>query len=257
MEIAGKTALITGGARGIGYTIARRLVHEGAAVVVADIRNDGTAAVDEIKATGAPASFVVADVTNEDDVKAMIDHASASFGHLDILINNAGGYNQPVFPDAPVAHWSQALDLNLRGAMLAIHYAIKAMGSRGGSIVNIASSAGLGWAPHPGPEYAAAKAGLMRLTASLAPLAERGIRVNCVCPHTVGTESVFETIAELRARGQELPQPLKDPLLEPEEIADSVVELIRDERLFGRVMVCRGGQPRRLLPTETIDLGGT
>src|SRR5205807_9111359 len=129
---------------------------------------------ERIPANGAAASFVAADITREDDVKAMVDCAAREFGRLDILVNNAGGYKQPVFPDASVAHWSETLDLNLRGAMLAIHYAVRAMRSRGGVIVNIASSGGLGWAPHPGPEYAAAKAALMRLTASLAPLAERG-----------------------------------------------------------------------------------
>src|SRR6266508_1113962 len=251
MEIAGKTALVTGAARGIGREIALRLAREGASVVVADVDQAvGHRVVETIRANGAAASFVAADITREGDVKAMLDHAAREFGRLDILVNNAGGYEQPVFPDAPVAHWSGALDLNLRGAMLAIHYAVRAMRSRGGVIVNIASSAGLGWAPHPGPEYAAAKAALMRLTASPAPLAERGIRVNCVCPHTVGTEAVRQTVAELSARGAELPAPLRDRFLEQEEIADAVVEFVRDERLAGRVMVCRGGESRRLLPTE-------
>jgi NAD(P)-dependent dehydrogenase (short-subunit alcohol dehydrogenase family) len=251
MEIAGKTALVTGAARGIGREIALRLAREGASVVVADVDQAvGHHVVETIRANGAAASFVAADITREGDVKAMLDHAAREFGRLDILVNNAGGYEQPVFPDAPVAHWSEALDLNLRGAMLAIHYAVRAMRSRGGVIVNIASSAGLGWAPHPGPEYAAAKAALMRLTASLAPLAERGIRVNCVCPHTVGTEAVRQTVAELSARGAELPAPLRDRFLEPEEVADAVVEFVRDERLAGRVMVCRGGESPRLLPTE-------
>jgi hypothetical protein len=66
----------------------------------------------------------------------------------------------------------------------------------------------------------------------------------------VGTEAVRETVAELRHEGAELPAALRDPLLEPEEVADAVVEFVRDESLTGRVMVCRGGEPRRLLPTE-------
>ena len=251
MVIAGKTTLVTGAARGIGREIAVRLAREGAAVVVADVDKAlGHHVVETIRAKGAAASFITADIAREGDVKGMVDHAAREFGCLDILVNNAGGYEQPVFPDASVAHWSTTLDLNLRGAMLAIHYAVRAMRSRGGVVVNIASSAGLGWAPHPAPEYAAAKAALMRLTASLAPLAERGIRVNCVCPHTVGTEAVQQAVAELSARGAELPAPLRDPFLEPEEVADAVVEFVRDERLAGHVMVCRGGESRRLLPTE-------
>jgi NAD(P)-dependent dehydrogenase (short-subunit alcohol dehydrogenase family) len=156
-----------------------------------------------------------------------------------------------VFPDAPVAHWSDALDLNLRSAMLGIHFAIRTMERRGGgAIVNVASVAGLGFAPHPSPEYAATKAGLMRLTACLAPLAERGVRVNCVCPYTVGTEAVRRTIAESVAHGRELPPPLRATLLEPAEVADAVVHLVQDDSLAGRVVVLHGGEPPRLVPAE-------
>ena len=178
MEVTGKSAVVTGGAAGIGRAIAARLAREGADVRVADIDEEaGRQVAEEIGAT-----FVAADVTSEPDVEAIA-------ADLDILVNNAGGYTEPVFPDATVAHWSRALDLNLRSAMLAIHFAVRAMERRGGgAIVNIASTSGLGFAPHPSPEYAATKAGLMRLTACLAPLGERGIRVNCVCPYTVGTD---------------------------------------------------------------------
>src|SRR5688572_21497845 len=138
----------------------------------------------------------------------MVETAERELGGLDILVNNAGGYDEPVFPDAPIAHWSRALDLNLRAVLLAIHAAVPILEARGGgAIVNIASSAGLGFAPYGGPEYAAAKAAVMRLTASLAWLADRGIRVNCVCPHTVATERVRRTIAELEAAGRPLPGP--------------------------------------------------
>jgi NAD(P)-dependent dehydrogenase (short-subunit alcohol dehydrogenase family) len=156
-----------------------------------------------------------------------------------------------VFPDAPLEHWSGALDLNLRAAMLGIHFALRTMGRRGGgAIVNVASVAGLGFAPHPSPEYAATKAGLMRLTACLGPLAERGVRVNCVCPYTVGTEAVRRTIAESVAHGRELPPPLQATLLEPVEVADAVVRLVQDDSLAGRVLVLYGGEPPRLIPAE-------
>ena len=90
----------------------------------------------------------------------------------------------------------------------------------------------------------------MRLTACLAPLAERGIRVNCVCPHTVGTPAVRERIAELKADGEELPLPLQGVLLEPEEVADLVFELVTDESMAGRVVVLVGGEEPRLLAAE-------
>jgi NAD(P)-dependent dehydrogenase (short-subunit alcohol dehydrogenase family) len=246
VEIGGKTAIVTGGARGIGRSISARLAAEGAQVLVVDQdESAGRTTADELEA-----GFLRADVTKEADVRAMIGHAERELGALDILANNAGGYEQPVFPDAPLEHWSRTLELNLIAVMLGIHYAVPAMAGRGGAIVNVASSAGLGLAPHPGPEYAAAKAGVIRLTAALAPLAERRVRVNCVCPHTVATEKVLATIARLEPEGAELPPPLRGELIEPEEISDAVAELIRNDDLAGRVMVCWGGKLRRLLPNE-------
>jgi NAD(P)-dependent dehydrogenase (short-subunit alcohol dehydrogenase family) len=233
VEIHGKAAVVTGGSRGIGQAIAERLAEECAHVLVVDLEG---------------ADAFRADVTQEGDVAQMIAEAEGRFGGLDILVNNVGNYEEPVFPDAPIEHWTRTLDLNLRSVMLGIHFAVRAMAKRGGgAIVNIASTAGLGFAPHPGPEYAAAKAGVMRLTACLAPLAERGIRVNCVCPHTVATEAVRVTVDELRSQGRALPWDLEGVLLEPEEVADAVVGLIQDETLAGRIMVCRGGEPPRLI----------
>jgi NAD(P)-dependent dehydrogenase (short-subunit alcohol dehydrogenase family) len=236
VEIRGKAAIVTGGSRGIGRAIAERLADEGAQVLVVDL------------AEPEGAAFFGADVTRQDDVERMIAEAERRFGGLDILVNNVGNYEEPVFPDAPIDHWTRTLDLNLRSVMLGIHFAVPALIKRGGgAIVSIASSAGLGFAPHPGPEYAAAKAGVMRLTACLAPLAERGIRVNCVCPHTVATEAVRETIERLQIEGRALPWDLKGVLLEPEEVAAAAVEVIQDEMLAGRILVCRGGEPPRLL----------
>jgi 3-oxoacyl-[acyl-carrier protein] reductase len=236
VEIRGKTALVTGGSRGIGQAIVERLTKEGADVLIVDVEEPEGAA------------FFRADVTREDDVEQMIAEAERRFGGLDILVNNVGNYEGPVFPDAPMEHWTRTIDLNLRSVMLGIHFAVQAMAKRGGgAIVNIASTAGLGFASHPGPEYAAAKAGVMRLTACLASLGERGIRVNCVCPHTVATEAVRETIERLQREARPLTWDLEGVLLEPDEVAAAVVDLIQDDTLAGRIMVCRGGEPPRLL----------
>jgi NAD(P)-dependent dehydrogenase (short-subunit alcohol dehydrogenase family) len=174
VELDGKTALVTGAAQGIGRVVAGRLAALGAAVVVADRDEpEGRNAVEEIARARERASFVLADVTRTDDVRQMIAAAEAAYGGLDVLVNNAGGYDVPVFPDADLDHWTQTLDLNLRAVMVGIHLAVRSMKGRGGgAIVNVASSAGLGLAPHPSPEYAAAKAAVMRLTACLAPLSD-------------------------------------------------------------------------------------
>jgi NAD(P)-dependent dehydrogenase (short-subunit alcohol dehydrogenase family) len=249
MEVAGSAAIVTGAARGIGRAVARRLAAEGAAVVVADVDEaEGAAVADEIVRAGGEAAFVPADVTAEPEVRELVAACERTYGGLAVLVNNAGGYEEPVFPDAPVEHWTRTLELNLRAVMLGIHYALPAMRRRGGAIVNVASSAGLGLGPHPSPEYAAAKAAVMRLTASLAPLADDGIRVNCICPHTVATAAVLETIADLRARDEELPPPLRIKLIPPDDLAEGVVRLVRDDTLAGRVLVYRGGEEPRLLP---------
>ena len=119
----------------------------------------------------------------------------------------------------------------------------------GGAIVNVASSAGLGFGAYEGsPEYAAAKAGVVRLTACLVSLRERKIRVNCVCPHTVATPAVVDAIATAEREGSELPQALRDEPLQLGEVTEAVLWLLADESLAGRVLVLRGGVEPRLLP---------
>jgi NAD(P)-dependent dehydrogenase (short-subunit alcohol dehydrogenase family) len=249
MRIEDKVALVTGaGGSGTGRAIARRLAQGGAAVVVSDVEEEGGAAtVRDIESGGGRAAFVRADVTSEPDIEQMVAFAVRTFGGLDILVNNAGGTPRPHFPDAPVKHWSRTLDLSLRGPMLAIHYALPAMRERGGgAIVNISSVAGLGYAPHSSPEYSAGKAGLARLTATLAPLGERdNVRVNCVVPNWIGTE---EVLAEIAAMSPEERAEVPEELTAPEEIAELVVRLVEDESLAGRVFVWWTGEPPEPMP---------
>src|SRR4030042_4135340 len=111
------------------------------------------------------AAFVRADVPGERAVRAMVAFAEETFGGLDILVNNAGVYiSSPYFPDAEPERWSRVLDVYLRGVMLGTYYGIQAIARRGGGvIVNISSGAGVGYGPHDAPEYAASKAGDVRL----------------------------------------------------------------------------------------------
>jgi len=241
--IDGRVALVTGaGGGGTGRAIAVRLARGGASVVVDDLdEQGGTATVRLIEEAGGHAVFVRADVTSETDIERMVAVAERTFGGLDILVNNAGGTPRPHFPEAPRRHWTRTLDLNLRGPMLAIQVALHAMRKRGGgAIVNISSVAGVGYAPHSSPEYSAAKAGLARLTATLAPLhASENVRVNCILPNWIGTE---EVLAEIAAMSPEERSEVPDLLTTPEEIADLVVELIEDPSVAGRGVRLVDGQ---------------
>jgi NAD(P)-dependent dehydrogenase (short-subunit alcohol dehydrogenase family) len=218
--------------------------------VVNDVDEEGGAiTVQRIAEQGGQAAFVGADVTNEGDVERMIAFAEQTYGGLDILVNNAGGTPSPHFPAAPREHWTRTLDLNLRGPMLAIQEALPSMQNRGGgAIVNISSVAGVGFAPHSSPEYAAAKAGLARLTATLAPLREsENVRVNCIVPNWIGTEQV---LADVAAMSPEERAEVPDVLTTPEEIADLVVELVENEGLAGRVFVWWTGKAPEPMPVE-------
>jgi NAD(P)-dependent dehydrogenase (short-subunit alcohol dehydrogenase family) len=245
VEVAGRVALVTGGAAGLGLVIARRLAAEGGLVVLADIDDRaGHGAASEI---GSSAAFVRADVRVGSDVERMIAFAVQHFGGLDVLVNNAGGWGTANFPAASPLDWGATLDRNLRAPMLATQVALEPMRSRGGgAVVNVASSAGLGLAPYDSPEYGAAKAGVIRFTSSVAGLREEmGVRVNCVVPDWIGLDRAH---AELGAMSP-AERAAAPPFVDPEEIADAVVWLVRDESLAGRVVEMRGGAPRRLLGT--------
>ncbi|HEY2956912.1 MAG TPA: SDR family oxidoreductase [Actinomycetota bacterium] len=241
MELSGTRALVSGGAAGIGAAIAARLAAEGSKVLVADL--DAGAGRDTAARVGG--LFAQLDVATEAGVMAMAEAARRQLGGLDVLVNNAGGVEGPGYPAAARPDWSRTLDLNLRAVMLATQLALELMPAHGGAVVNIASVAGLGTAVHDAPEYAVAKAGVVRLTACLAPLRERrGVRVNCICP------SLVDTPASRRSRAALGPDELAalPPAMRPDDIADAAAWLARDDRLAGRVLVCSAGEPPRLLP---------
>jgi NAD(P)-dependent dehydrogenase (short-subunit alcohol dehydrogenase family) len=251
VEIKEKVALISGAGAGIGLAIARRFAQEGAAVVVADIDEDaGINAVSEIESNGGRAAFARVDVASETDASRMVAFAEDEFGGLDVLVNNAGGVTEPFFPEGEPEHWGGAIDLNLRGVMLGIHFGVRTMEKRGGgAIVNISSTGGIGFQPYDMPEYAAAKAGVVRLTASLATLEERrGIRVNCICPGWVDTPASLRSRAEMTP--EERDKLVPPVLLQPEEIAEAVVMFVEDDSMAGRVMVWQEGEPWQIIPLD-------
>jgi NAD(P)-dependent dehydrogenase (short-subunit alcohol dehydrogenase family) len=251
LEVEGSVVIVTGGAAETGRAIALRLAGGGAAVVVADVdKRAGHETVAAIEENGAKAAFVHADMTNDGDVADMLAFAQQWRGGPQILVNNAGGggHIEPHFPEATPQQWGATLDLNLRGPMLATQLALRAMhASGGGTVVNVASTAGLGFAPYHSPEYGAAKAGLIRLTTTLAGLRERvGVRVNCVVPDWIATERAQTELAAMTERERaELPTPV--PM---DDVADAVIRFVRDDTLAGRVVVLRGGEPPRLIEED-------
>jgi NAD(P)-dependent dehydrogenase (short-subunit alcohol dehydrogenase family) len=256
-----KIALVTGAGTGIGRTIALELAREGAAVVVADIdEQGGPETVTQIEANDDRAAFVATDVTSTNDVQEMIAFAEDHFGGLDILVNNAGGVtnagvgaSRPYYPDADPEQWKRVLDVNLYGVMLGSQYGSQSMRKReGGAIVNISSIAGIGTQPYHVPAYGAAKAGVARLTTSLATLNDdRNIRVNCICPGWVETPQAQQELAKMTPAERAAAAP--PMLIQPEDIANAVLMFIRDTTLAGRVLVWPDGEPWRLLPIEGPD----
>ena len=235
MDVQGKAAIVTGGAAGIGRAIAKALAAAGAEVVLADVDDKaGPRTAEELGGR-----FVHADALADDDLRALI----AGVPSLAILVNNAGGAPGPYYPEAPIEHWSRTLDLNLRSAMVATQLALETM-TAGGAIVNVSSIAGYGLNQHDAPEYAVAKAGMMRLAGALGET--RGVRVSCVCPDWVDTPAVQRSLASMTEEERaDVPE-----LVSADEIAGLVLDLIRDESSAGRVVVRPAGGETFAMPQQ-------
>jgi 3-oxoacyl-[acyl-carrier protein] reductase len=188
MTLEGRTAVITGAARGIGYAIAERFIREGARVVLVD--RDATRAEASAKALGPAALAVVADVTRTEDVDRAVRTPWERWGRLDIVVNNAGitGRSYPIW-ELTDEDWHQVIAIDLTSVFLVCRAAVRLMLRQGsGRIVNIASIAGKEGNPTLVP-YSSAKAGVIGLTKALAKeLATKNIAVNSVAPAVIGTE---------------------------------------------------------------------
>ncbi|OLT35178.1 3-alpha-hydroxysteroid dehydrogenase [Actinomadura sp. CNU-125] len=234
-RVDGKVALISGGARGIGAAAARALAAEGAEVVIGDVLDDEGAAV--AKELGDAARYVHLDVTDAEDWTAAVETATAEFGRLNVLFNNAGIVNGGPINRFKAEKWRRILDVNLTGPFLGIRAATDALiAVGGGSIINNSSIEGLrGTSMVHG--YVASKWGLRGLTKSVAvELAPHGVRVNSLHPGLIRTP-ITEGIPD-----DQIPVPLGRPG-RPEDVASFVVFLASDESSYatGTEFVIDGG----------------
>lgn len=242
----GQVALVTGGAGGIGWATAARLASDGAAVVIADL--DAAAAKAAASRIGATAVGLAMDVADESSVDATVAEVADRFGHLDIVVNNAGVLRDNLIHRMTLDDWELVLDVHLRGAFLVSRAAQRSMvAQRGGRIINLSSIAATG--NRGQSNYSAAKAGIIGLTKTLAiELGRFGITVNAVAPGYIATAMTDATAArvgvdphEYRAQAAEQ-TPLRR-VGEPEDVAAAIAFLVSQDAAFitGQVLVVDGG----------------
>jgi NAD(P)-dependent dehydrogenase (short-subunit alcohol dehydrogenase family) len=192
MRLANKVAIITGSGSGMGQAAAELFASEGASVVVTDINEQAAGeTVTRIRKAGGIAILIKADVTKEDEVKSLVDLSVETFGHIDVLYNNAGvmlAEDTSVVDDSE-ATWDKVLDINLKSAFLCTKYTIPHMMKQGkGSIINVASFVAFMGCTVPQDAYTASKGGMLSLTKSLAvQYGRHGIRCNAICPGPIET----------------------------------------------------------------------
>jgi NAD(P)-dependent dehydrogenase (short-subunit alcohol dehydrogenase family) len=230
----GRVAIVTGAGRGIGRAVAERFAADGAAVVVAEL--DDTAAAETvaaIEAAGGRALAVHADVTRPDEVDALAAAATAAFGSIDVLVNNAGILRSTRAADVTPEEWHLVVDANLTGSFLCARAAYPALRATGhGRIVNIASMAGRATSTLGGVHYTTAKAGVLGLTRHLArEWARDGITVNAISPGIVDTPMVRGSTDAARMT-QVLASIPMGRLADASEIASLVCFLASDEAAY-------------------------
>ena len=242
-SIAGKVAIVTGAASGMGRATAHLLADEGAKVAVADV-TDPAAVVAEIKGAGGEAEGWVLDVADPAAIGTVVAAVVARFGGLDILVNNAGiSIHTPLSGDGWADAWQRTLAVNLSGEAHMIRACLPHLQATGaGRIVNIASTEGLGATAEISP-YTAAKHGVIGLTRSLAvELGRTGVTVNCVCPGPIRTGMTARIPDDAKDRFARRRVPLRR-YGDPEEVAQMTVSLCLPAASYcnGAVLVVDGG----------------
>jgi len=248
-RFAGRVAVVTGGASGIGLGIAARFAGEGAHVALLDREEpSGQASSAQIRASGGSCEFFPVDVAAESEVAAALGRVAARFGRMDHLVNNAGMVLVKGIEECTAAEWDRVIEVNLKSVFLTAKYALPWLRlSPAPTVVNIGSvSSFIG--QQRTPAYVASKGGVLMLSKALAlDLAPDGIRVNCVCPGITDTpmfrfhvDSTADPARTLRERVARVPI---GRALAPQEIADAVLYLSSDQSsgITGTSLVVDGG----------------
>jgi 3-oxoacyl-[acyl-carrier protein] reductase len=243
-KLAGRTAIVTGGANGIGRGIAEAFAWEGADVVVADIAPSDQAqpVIEAIRQAQQKALYFHTDVADEKQVQAMVNAALEAFGHIDILVNNAGIFTQSLVEDLPVADWDRVLNVNLRGTFLCTHYVLPHLLKQGwGRIINIASQLGYIGGVEVA-HYCASKGGVIAFTKALArEVATRNVLVNGIAPGPILTDLLASETEEWKAaKLAELPI---GRFGEVREVVPTAVFLASDDASYyvGQILGPNGG----------------
>jgi len=249
VRLEDKVCIITGGGSGMGRVAAELFAREGAKVVVAEVTEEaGQDTARTVTEAGGQATFVRADVSNEAEARAMVDHAITTFGRVDVLYNNAGimpAADHSVI-DTDVATWDKVMAVNVRGVCLGCKYASPRMVEQGsGSVINIASFVALLGCSVPQDAYTASKGAILSLTRSLAvQFGPNGVRSNAICPGPVETPLLLDwLVKDEEAKRIRLARNPTGRFGKPEEIVAMAVYLASDESRWtnGASLVVDGG----------------
>ena len=248
MKLQGKVAVVTGGARGIGYAVAKRFIAEGASVVIADVdRAAGEAAA---RSFGERCRFVATDVGDARDAERLVSETRVHFSALDVLVNNAGIIHTADFLDISEADFDRVLRVNLKGAFLVGQAAAKQMvaqvkaGRAPGAIINMSSINAVLAIPNQVP-YCVSKGGLGQLTKVMSlSLAPHGIRVNAIGPGSIMTDILKGVATDRAAKQRLLSRTPLGRIGEPDEVATVAAFLASDDASYitGQTIFPDGGR---------------